>query len=221
MFAIAAPTVSQARGAERFNRSGPSGPVFTGARVATLLTVRKEKWGEGARLYASVGQAPSGLGTHCRRWHWLGETPVPVTERFGSSRVVPRPGLRAEVANCSVQIAAVVQNHWVATVGGGRERVHSAMPCRVESPLLRTRRDSAAVDGNSPPAACRAGRELEIVSPAAGCGVPETSTTPHHPRGQFGRRCAAPRMRSRSRAGCGQPAVVDVDRSETSMQGTI
>jgi len=31
----------------------------------------------------------------------------------------------------------------------------------------------------------RAGRELEITSPMAGCGVPETSTTPHHPRGQL------------------------------------
>ena len=28
-------------------------------------------------------------------------------------------------------------------------------------------------------------RELEIASPIAGCGVPETSTTPHHPDGQL------------------------------------
>ena len=32
----------------------------------------------------------------------------------------------------------------------------------------------------------RAGRELEITSPMAGCGVPETSTTPHRPDGQLG-----------------------------------
>jgi len=31
----------------------------------------------------------------------------------------------------------------------------------------------------------RAGRELEIASPMASCGVPETNTTPHHPDGQL------------------------------------
>ena len=31
----------------------------------------------------------------------------------------------------------------------------------------------------------RAGRELEIASPMAGCGVPETSTTPLRPDGQL------------------------------------
>ena len=289
MFAIAAPTVSQARGAERFNRSGPSGPVFTGARVATLLTVRKEKWGEGARLYASVGQAPSGLGTHCRRWHWLGETPVPVTERFGSSRVVPRPGLRAEVENCSVQIAAVVQNHWVATVGGGREwlavnagdehnaapsdwmarrgctpsrmrrssrrnrrpralrrgrglsgnaespphvvvrrerwvgaadgdreRVHLAVPSRIESPLLRARRDGAAVGGTRRPQHVEQAVSLKPHRRWLAVGCRRHDAAP--PERAVRRRCAPPRMRSRSRDGCRQPAVVGVDRSETSMQ---
>ena len=31
----------------------------------------------------------------------------------------------------------------------------------------------------------RAGRKFEIASPMAGCGVPETNTTPHRPDGQL------------------------------------
>ena len=125
--ATAAPNayVSQARGADRFNRSEPSGPfalpsgwgthrlrpVSTGARIATHRTVREEQ--RGARLHASADQALLVGG----------------------------------------RTAADGANRLVETVGGDRERVHLAAPGQIETPPRRTRRDSAAVDGSSPPAA--------------------------------------------------------------------
>ena len=64
--------------------------------------------------------------------------------------------------------------------------VHLAAPGQIETPPHRTRRDSAAVMAFATRnIKYRAGRELEIASPMASCGVPETNTTPHHPDGQL------------------------------------
>ena len=45
------------------------------------------------------------------------------------------------------------RERWVEAVDGDRETAHLAAPGQIETPPRRTRRDSAAVDGSSPPAA--------------------------------------------------------------------
>ena len=104
----------------------------------------------------------------------------------------------------------------VGAADGDRERVHLAVPSRIESPLLRARRDGAAVGGTRRPQHVEQAVSLKPHRRWLAVGCRRHDAAP--PERAVRRRCAPPRMRSRSRDGCRQPAVVGVDRSETSMQ---